>query len=575
MQERIRVFHISPEWCGQERLVQLFRMNGFPSLCHEDGRLAEDIVFAKARRQPPLQSHDDAWLVTGLYRSKPFWRPPLEAWREFAFLDRHFPQARFILTTRDPDAWLFDRLTRDKGAIARAHACHRGVAASALPDLWLAEWQAHLQAVQAYFGDDPRLIRVDLERETPQQLCQRLSDWLPLPNHPARRHWMPPADAGQVLLLQDLLEQKLPTPPDDTGEWVADVADFCLRGLHPDQAGRAGVSRFYCEWDGAERVLGAGGQGQPIAVAPLAAGGAVAVARAGVHHKLERAEGVINDALRLGRRQPLSIDMEDSRWMGSPQGQPLGAPVLCHNRRHDSRNVVLWPLPGQHDIGMPGFDPHAPPDRIAFEDKEDRLVWRGMISGSRMRDGVKPGPASHTYLTQLAAAPDEAARQAIWAELSQTSRLAFVRRWIDHPDFDLGVVMAWGFREFARDPLLAPYCKPRRGTTFFRRFRYQLCLGGYDHGSNFMTAINSRSVLLAEDDGWEVFYSGRFKPWKHFIPVARYGADIAEKLAWARRNPKECTAMSQAGRAEAVRFADPDLRRQVTARILDALAPPR
>lgn len=79
-----------------------------------------------------------------------------------------------------------------------------------------------------------------------------------------------------------------------------------------------------------------------------------------------------------------------------------------------------------------------------------------MISGSRMRDGVKPGPASHIYLTQLAAAPDEAARQAIWAELSQTSRLAFVRRWIDHPDFDLGVVMAWGFREFARDPLLAP-----------------------------------------------------------------------------------------------------------------------
>lgn len=90
-----------------------------------------------------------------------------------------------------------------------------------------------------------------------------------------------------------------------------------------------------------------------------------------------------------------------------------------------------------------------------------------------------------------------------------------------------------------------------------------------------MTAINSRSVLLAEDDGWEVFYSGRFKPWKHFIPVARYGADIAEKLAWARRNPKECKAMSQAGRAEAARFADPDLRRQVKARILDALAPPR
>lgn len=374
MQERIRVFHISPEWCGQERLVQLFRMNGFPSLCHEDGRLAEDIVFAKARRQPPLQSHDDAWLVTGLYRSQPFWRPPLEAWREFAFLDQHFPQARFILTTRDPDSWLFDRLTRDKGAIARAHACHRGVAASALPDLWLAEWQAHLQAVQAYFGDDPRLIRVDLERETPQQLCQRLSDWLPLPNHPARRHWMPPADAGQVLLLQDLLEQKLPKPPMMPGNgWRMSRISACAACTRIRRAGQA-CRGFIANGTGPSGCW-APGAGPADCRCAAGRGGAVAVARAGVHHKLERAEGVINDALRLGRRQPLRIDMEDSRWMGSPQGQPLGAPVLCHNRRHDLRNVVLWPLPGQHDIGMPGFDPHAPltgsPSRIK------RTGWSG------------------------------------------------------------------------------------------------------------------------------------------------------------------------------------------------------
>ena len=147
-----------------------------------------------------------------------------------------------------------------------------------------------------------------------------------------------------------------------------------------------------------------------------------------------------------------------------------------------------------------------------------------------------------------------------------------MREWFGHPDFDLGVVMAWGWRAFARDPLLAPYCTPRQDRAFFWQFRYQLCLGGYDHGSNFIPAIDGQSVLLAEEDGWEVFYSGRFQPWKHYIPLARYGRDVADKLAWARAHPQECKAMAAAARAEAARLRVPATRRAIMARILDGLA---
>ena len=110
------------------------------------------------------------------------------------------------------------------------------------------------------------------------------------------------------------------------------------------------------------------------------------------------------------------------------------------------------------------------------------------------------------------------------------------------------------------------------GRAFFRRFRYQLCLTGYDHGSNFIGAIDGRSVLLAEEDGWEVFYSGRFQPWKHYIPLERFCGDIAEKLAWARENPGECKAMAAAARAEAALLRRPAARRAIMARILDGLA---
>lgn len=564
----LRFFHISPEWCGQERLVQLFRLNGHASLCDDQGRLAQDILFSQASGRAPLAQWPRAWLLTGLYRYRPHWQPPLEAWRSFAFLDRHFPQARFVLTTRDPAAWIWDRMTREGGAAARAHAHHRGVAPADLPELWLADWQDHLAAVGAHFGDDPRLIRVDIDRETPQDLCRRLSALLPMPNHPPRATWLPLPEEGQGRGLLGVLDDPAPAARPDE-DWVQDVADFCLGARGSQGGGLEGVSRYYCDWDGAAGFRGQGGRSLPLALLDQPP---MVLCASDTPFKLQRAQGVVNEILRLGRRDPVRIDMEDSRWMGSPQGGALGLPVLCHNRRHDARDVVLWPLPGQHDIGMPGFDAGAAPDPIPFEDKLDRVVWRGMISGSRMRDGVKPGPASHVYLTRLAAAATDAERAAIWAELSQTSRLAFVRRFWGHPDFDLGVVMAWGFRESARDPLLAPYCVPRRGPDFFRRFRYQLCLGGYDHGSNFIAAINSRSVLLAEEDGWQVYYSGRFKPWKHYIPLVRYGADITEKLQWARENPNECKQMSRAARAEAARFADPALRRALLERILDGLA---
>ena len=565
MTDRALFVHISPDNCGEARLARLFRRNGHAAVCHDNGRLAEDILFSRARDGDPLGAWPGTVLFAGLYRHAPHWRPPLEAWRRFGWLAQRFPQARFILTLRRTEDWILDRLTRDGGAVARCHAHHRACDTAGLPDLWEADWQAHLAAVDAFFGADPRLIRVDLDRETPADLAARLTPLLPMPDPGWQQGWFPRSEGaspGPVRL-------PIPAPAEQVDPTYAeDVAAFCLRGLEPGARPDGGFSEYFSVWDGGKVVTDRHGARRRIAVQD-----GIALSAPARHFKLIRAEGVINDALRLDRPMPLRIDMEDSRWFGSPQGEPLAAPVLCHNRRKGAKNAVLWPLPDQHSIGLAGFDPDAAPDPIPWEDKLDRVVWRGMISGSEMTGGVRPGPASHAILRQLAQAGNDASmRQAAWDRLCNTNRLAFLRRWWGHPDFDLGVVMAWGYRDFARDPLLAPYCTPRQGRAFFRRFRYQLCLTGYDHGSNFIGAIDGRSVLLAEEDGWEVFYSGRFQPWKHYIPLERFCGDIAEKLAWARENPGECKAMAAAARAEAALLRRPAARRAIMARILDGLA---
>lgn len=567
-----RFFHISPEWCGQERLVQLFRLNGYPSACHEDGRLAEDICFSHAAGVAPLQGWPGAHLVTGLYRNLPHWRPPLEAWRLFAWLDRQFPQAHFILTLRNPETWLLDRLTRDGGAAARMHARETGIAQERIADHWLAQWHAHIAAVEAHFGDDPRLIRVDIDRQTPQALCSRLDAILPMRRHPQGRVWVPEPDRAledQLLSILDRGPVPIRTMP-GAEAWLDDVAGFCLRGVEAGGQGVGAVSSVYCDWAGDAGVRGREGGPQPIAVWPAGDLPRRAVSAPDSPFKLVRAEGVINDILRLGRSDPVRIDMEDSRRIGLGEDPPA-PPILCHNRREGARNVVLWPLPGQHDIGMPGFDAHVAPDRIPFDQKIDRVVWRGMISGAR-RSVVEPGEGAHRVFQRLAEAADPTARAAAWRDLCEVPRLDFVRRFHDHPDFDLGVVLAWRFRQFADQPLLQPYLSPRKGQDFLRRFRYRLCLSGYDHGSNFISAIDSQSVLLKEEDGWEVFYSGRFTPWKHYIPIQRYCTDVEEKLQWARSNELKCKEMSARARDEVARLSDPGLRRRLLGRILDGLA---
>lgn len=564
-------FQISPDGCGETLLAQLFRLNGHRALLGSEADLAADILMAEAQDKAPLAAHPGVRLYAGLHRHTPHWRPPLEAWRSFAFLARSFPQARFILTMRAPEDWILDRLARDNGAVARCHAHHRGTSEADLPELWLADWQAHLADVEAFFGDDPRLIRGDLDRETPADLAVRMSDLLPLPTIPQARNWHPdgePDDKALYAVLDRVREADDPDP-----DYVREIAGFCLCGASAGAGEAAGLSGYFCAWDGAAQVLDGQGRSRPMVIADQPGLGPAAIGRPDLHFKILRAEGVINDALRAGRPMPLAIDMEDSRWPGSDDGPALPFPVIGHCRREGARNMVLWPLPGQHDIGLPGFDPTAAPDPVPFEEKQDRLVWRGMISGSEMREGARPGPASHVFLRRLAEAGDnEAARQEAFAGLCRTSRMAFIRRFWNNPDFDIGIVMAWGFRDFASDPLLAPYCGPRRGPAFFRKFRYQLCLSGYDHGSNFIPMIDSRSVLLKEEDGWEVFYSGRFKPWKHYIPVARYCADLPEKLVWARENPSECKRMSADARVECARLRRPATRRAIHAAILDGLA---
>ena len=71
-----------------------------------------------------------------------------------------------------------------------------------------------------------------------------------------------------------------------------------------------------------------------------------------------------------------------------------------------------------------------------------------------------------------------------------------------------------------------------------RQFRYILSMRGNDTGSNFIPALDSNSVVLREEDGWELFYSAAIRAWEHYIPLAPLLSDLDEKAGLGAGQPR-------------------------------------
>lgn len=281
-------------------------------------------------------------------------------------------------------------------------------------------------------------------------------------------------------------------------------------------------------------------------------------AETGTAHKPLRSLGALRALQDLGARGTVHMDLQDARILGLP-ARPLPAPVLCYCRRPEARNVALWPLPRYHDLGTQRFLGKTPPDTLAFDDKRDAVVWRGALSG-RTRPLARGGKNCMVLIAALEAAPTLSDGAPLVAELRRNLRFGTVFDRAEAPDYDLGLTCDDRIAAILSRHGVGHVVKPSRPMAWQRRFRYILSMRGNDTGSNFIPALDSNSVVLREEDGWELFYSAAIRPWEHYIPLAPLLTDLDDKLDWARANPAECKAIAARARALCAALGDARLR---------------
>lgn len=332
-----------------------------------------------------------------------------------------------------------------------------------------------------------------------------------------------------------------------------------------------GLSGLYAEWDGNDTVSRL--DGAKMSIRRVASKGNACFVIDRFRAKLPRVCGVINEICSLGRSMAIRLDMEDSRKFGMPECPNPCEPLIAYNRRQQARNVSLWPLPRYHEIGNEDYAQPRSTDPIPFEAKLDRVGWRGNLAGRSnllFPERGAIGRPSHVILEDLTGLdPDDPKGVCLVEELRGISRFRAVEAHFGKPDLDLAFALRPRFASLETGSVLAPYCDEFRPRDWFHRFRYILCLSGYDTGSNFFNAAMSNSLIFKEDDGWELFYTASFRPWEHYVPIEPGATDLPEKLDWARSHQNECARMAKASQKAAILFADAGVRLGVLNGILD------
>lgn len=182
----VKVFQIGFSKCGTSTLADFFNRNGISSIHHDFGHLAESI-YQNAKDGMPLISHQYSDYAVYTDMERMYSDPPLQVGvAYFKELDKQYPGSKFILNTRDKQAWLKSRAKHPVGkadtrSILEVNAKNFNITEDGVLAMWAREWDEHHQAVVEYFKDRPNdLIVFNIEQDPPEKLVAFFKDYFVL-----------------------------------------------------------------------------------------------------------------------------------------------------------------------------------------------------------------------------------------------------------------------------------------------------------------------------------------------------------------------------------------------------------
>jgi hypothetical protein len=147
----MKIFLIGFNKCGTTSIHRYFVANGIRSVHWDKGMLARRIFQNIASGAPLLTGYESFDAFTDMEWTDERGVYHLEAYKLFPYLAAQYPDALFILNTRDRESWIRSRL-RQPNYAARARKYHRVTSNEQLADIWRADWDRHHRRVTDFFS---------------------------------------------------------------------------------------------------------------------------------------------------------------------------------------------------------------------------------------------------------------------------------------------------------------------------------------------------------------------------------------------------------------------------------------
>jgi hypothetical protein len=173
---RTKVFQIGFNKCGTRSLKAFFKKNGFRCVHWDDGKLAKAMFKNKASGRSLICGYEQFDVFTDMENMQG--KNSLEAYKLYPDLAKEFPDALFILNTRDRERWIGSRLRHREGKLAENWKAHYGVTTDEeLIAQWTEDWDAHHRQVKDFFhGSSYRFLVFDIEKDSPERLVEALPE---------------------------------------------------------------------------------------------------------------------------------------------------------------------------------------------------------------------------------------------------------------------------------------------------------------------------------------------------------------------------------------------------------------
>ena len=168
-----RVFQIGFNKCGTSTLHRFFELNGFRSVHWDRGNLAQAMYRNLTGGRCLIAGYEPFEAFSDMEHITPSFA--FEGYKLFPYLVQEFPDALFLLNTRDREDWICSRLAHREGAYAGRWKAVTGLTDDAsLADFWRAEWDRHHERVTRFFaGRNLRFLTFDIGRHSPELIARQ------------------------------------------------------------------------------------------------------------------------------------------------------------------------------------------------------------------------------------------------------------------------------------------------------------------------------------------------------------------------------------------------------------------